>query len=242
MTTKPMKYRSSRAGCCLRHHLGDHLGGRSDLVTAGAYGGVVRAGALQPKVLQSVASLIVALRHIRCTSPSVRADNLRWSRGLSAVLFAAVCAQVYCLTSLYVDWAGEDGYNWAPECPESTWTFWEQLFSPFYGEALSVSRPLPGAEYGIVEVPPGARVAWFMHADHDLRAQFFAILAVDYFNSDHNALDRYVPCGVTSSPSALAASPALRMINISVPDIKVNRVTRQAFDGGPCHVRITTAG
>jgi hypothetical protein len=198
-------------------------GARTDLIAAGAYDAMIRAGALQLKALHrpvllrwfaemdlsadavSPASFVAAWRHVRSIFSSVGADNVRWVWCPSAALFATGDVQGYYPGSSYVDWVGADGYNWAPERPDSTWRSFGQIFSSFYRWGLSVGKPLLVGEYGVVEGAPGAKAAWFMQADHELRTQFGAIRAVVYFDSDHRAFGKYFNWRVTSSPSALAA-------------------------------------
>jgi hypothetical protein len=198
-------------------------GARTDLIAAGAYDVTIRAGALQLKALHqpvllrwfaemdlsaesaSPASFVAAWRHVRSIFSSVGADNVRWVWCPSAALFTTAGAQGYYPGSSYVDWVGADGYNWAPERPDSSWRSFGQIFSSFYRWGLSTGKPLLVGEYGVVEGAPGAKAAWFMQADHELRRQFPAIRAVVYFDSDHEAFGRYFNWRVTSSPSALAA-------------------------------------
>jgi glycosyl hydrolase family 26 len=198
-------------------------GARTDLIAAGAYDSMIRASALQLKALHrpvllrwfaemnlstdalSPASFVAAWRHIRSIFSSVGANNVRWVWCPSASLFGTTGAQAYYPGSSYVDWVGADGYNWAPERPDSSWRSFGQIFSSFYRWGLSTRKPLLVGEYGVVEGGPGAKAAWFMQADHELRTQFPAIRAVVYFDSDHKAFGRYFNWRVTTSSSALAA-------------------------------------
>lgn len=198
-------------------------GARTDQIAAGAYDSMIRASALQLKALHrpvllrwfaemdlsadavSPTSFVAAWRHVRRIFSSVGANNVRWVWCPSGSLFTTGGAQAYYPGSSYVDWIGADGYNWAPERPDSSWRSFGQIFSSFYRWGLPTGKPLLVGEYGVVEGAPGAKAAWFMQADHELRTQFPAISAVVYFDSDHKAFGRYFNWRVTSSPSALAA-------------------------------------
>jgi hypothetical protein len=199
---------------------------RTDRIAAGRYDALIRARALQLKALHrpvllrwfaemdlpgsradaiSPASYVAAWRHMHRIFASVGATNVRWVWCPSASPFGTGVAKAYYPGKSYVDWIGADGYNWAPERPDTTWRSFEQIFAAFYTWGLPTGKPMLVGEFGSIEGAPGAKAAWFTQADRALRTLFPAVRAVVYFNSEHRNFGKYFDWRVTSSRSALAA-------------------------------------
>jgi len=201
-------------------------GARTDRITSGAYDTQIRARAIALRELRgpvmlrwfaemddapnraaavSPASFVAAWQHLHEIFTTVGATNVRWVWCPDASAFAAGKAQKYYPGRSFVDWAGADGYNWAPERPNVKWRSFATIFAAFYRWGVPAGVPLLIGEYGAVEGPPGAKAGWFRQADQQLRSQFPGIHAVVYFNSDHVNFGQHFNWRVTTSPSALAA-------------------------------------
>ena len=151
------------------------------------------------------ATFVAAWRRIHHIFKRAGAANVRWVWCPNGESYARHTAQAYYPGNAYVDWVCADGYNWAPVLPGTSWSSFEEIFTPFYEWVLSVGKPMLIGEFGTVEGAPGAKAAWFTQAERTMRTQFPGIRAVVYFESDHQNSARYFNWSVTSSPSALAA-------------------------------------
>ena len=196
---------------------------RTDLIAAGRYDSVIRAGARELKSLHgpvmlrwfwemglqqnqryavSPASYVAAWRHMHAIFAAAGATNVRWVWCPDIKAFVQGVARAYYPGNSYVDWIGTDGYNWAPDVAGLPWRSFAQIFEPFYRWGLPTGKPMLIGEYGTVEGAPGAKAAWFRQADQEIKTQFPALRAVVYFNSGHM---NYLNWRVTTSKSALAA-------------------------------------
>ena len=195
-------------------------------IAAGADDSTIRAAALQLKALRapvllrwfaemdlrqsrayagSPVTFVAAWQRIHLIFRRAGATNVRWVWCPNISGFARETAQAYYPGNAYVDWICADGYNWAPELPGASWTSFREIFAPFYQWGRAVGKPMLIGEFGTVEGAPGAKAAWYTQADRALRAQFPAIRAVVYFESDHQNFGRYFNWKVTTSQSALTA-------------------------------------
>ena len=199
---------------------------RTDRVAAGAYDSTIREEALQLKALRapvflrwfaemdlrgnrpeavSPTTFVAAWRRIHRIFQSVGATNVRWVWCPDSSGFSQGTAQAYYPGNVYVDWIAADGYNWASQLPDTSWSSFADIFAAFYNWGLSVGKPMLIGEFGTVEGAPGAKAAWFTEADRTLRTQFSAIRAVVYFESNHENFGRYFNWKATTSASAFAA-------------------------------------
>ncbi len=153
----------------------------------------------------SPASFVAAWQHMHNIFTSVGATNVLWVWCPSGSTFTDGRAQAYYPGNSYVDWIGADGYNWAPEVPDTPWRSFAQIFASFYAWGSAKDKPLLIGEYGTVEGQPGAKAAWFRQAAQQLPTQFPAIRALVYFNSEHPDFGKSFDWRITTSPSSLAA-------------------------------------
>jgi endoglucanase len=155
----------------------------------------------------SPGSYIAAWRHIHDIFTSMGAANVDWVWCPDASGFAGGRAQEFYPGSSYVDWAGADGYNWAPK--RGTWRSFAQIFSHFYQWGLSAGKPLMVAEFGVIEGQPGAKAGWIAQTGQEIRSSFPALRAIVYFDDDHRNFNQDFNWRLNTSPSALAAFRAL---------------------------------
>ena len=201
-------------------------GTRSTQITDGADDAMLRATARQLKALHgpvmlrwfaemdlgqhrrqtiSPASFVAAWRHMHRIFTRAGAANVLWVWCPSGSTFSDGRAQAYYPGNSYVDWIGADGYNWAPEVPDTPWRSFGQIFATFYAWGSAKDKPLLIGEYGSVEGRPGAKAAWFRQAEQQLKTQFPAIRALVYFNSEHPDFGKSFDWRITTSTSSLAA-------------------------------------
>lgn len=205
-------------------------GARTDLIAHGVYDSAIRTRALQLRRLRgpvmlrwfwemdlngnrantlSPRSFVAAWRHIHDIFARAGATNVSWVWCPDSPVFGRGTAARYYPGSRYVDWVATDGYNWAPKFPHSIWRSFARIFTGFYKWGVSTGKPLMVAEFGVLEGSPGEKAAWFGEAGRTLRAEFPAIRAVVYFNSDHLNFGQKFNWRVTTSTSSLAAFRAL---------------------------------
>lgn len=210
------------------------FGGGVDRATAGTLAAAICASVLQPEDL-------------------CRPVPLRWSAeagqsadvmlpALSGAFSVTANAQGYYPGSSYVDWAGADSDKWTSEHSVSSPGFFSRS-SRFSAGGIRQSAHCHSRAKMVSlrrHLEPGPPL--FIQVNHGLCVNSAGVREVSYFDSACKKFGRYFNSKIFGSPPAPAASCALAGGRYSVPDIKVSRVARHAFDGGPCHVRTTAAG
>jgi hypothetical protein len=89
----------------------------------------------------------------------------------------------------YIDWIGSDPYNF-PAAKDgvvdmSRWQSLADIITPWYRWAESTGKPLMLSEFGCRTDPaePDRRAQWFAQAEHDIKADFPLIKAMDYYDN-----------------------------------------------------------
>jgi hypothetical protein len=173
----------------------------------------------------SPADFIAAWRRIHGIFESRGATNVQWVFCPTAWSFATGEAQSYYPGDGYVDWICADGYNWAPQRPNTNWTSFQQIFAPFYNWASTKAKPLMVGETGTEERNPGEKAAWFNGARSTLKNTYPKIKAFMYFNSIASAWFggeyEWIVNSSTSSYNAykdMAADPFFNTRTVAPPD------------------------
>jgi len=133
--------------------------------------------------ISSPDQFVDAWRYMHDMFDDVGATNVDWVWCPNASSFASGRAQLFYPGNAYVDWICADGYNWAPDRENASWTSFKDIFSSFYTWGEPKPRPLMVGETGVLENDPGDKADWITKMGRTLQRSYPAIKALVYMDA-----------------------------------------------------------
>jgi hypothetical protein len=137
--------------------------------------------------ISSPAQFVSAWKKLHGIFVARGATNVEWVWCPNAYRFATGEAQQYYPGDAYVDWICADGYNWAPQRPNSNWTSFKDIFAAFYAWGAPKAPPLMIGETGVLEKNPGDKGAWVTDMGNTIKTVYPEIKALVYFDAYSSA-------------------------------------------------------